>query len=380
MFRKMRYIDKTLLFVTATLFVIGLIMVFSASNVTAYMSRATSPYHYFINQSIFIVLGIVISFIMINMFNTKSLGKVSLLGLFIMIGCLIYLLVSHKVRAINNANSWIELGSFNLQPSELVKILSIFWLAYYYDKHKKGLDKWGTVLLPITLCIGICILIAMQPDLGTAFIYSAIVALIFFSEPLSKDIKGKLFFLVVAFFGLVFMMYSSGAMTKLLNDRQSSRLDSYKRPCDKLLSTGNQVCNGYIAINNGGLEGVGLGKSTQKYLYLPEPYTDFIYDIIIEELGLIWGIMIIILYIVTLYKILAIGRASPTNRGAALCYGVAIYILIHIMVNLLGVLGLIPLTGVPLPFMSYGGSFTICLILALAAVQRVAIENGLSKK
>ena len=376
----MRYIDKTLLFVTATLFVIGLIMVFSASNVTAYMSRATSPYHYFINQSIFIVLGIVISFIMINMFNTKSLGKVSLLGLFIMIGFLIYLLVSHKVRAINNANSWIELGSFNLQPSELVKILSIFWLAYYYDKHKKGLDKWGTVLLPITLCIGICILIAMQPDLGTAFIYSAIVALIFFSEPLSKDIKGKLFFLVVAFFGLVFMMYSSGAMTKLLNDRQSSRLDSYKRPCDKLLSTGNQVCNGYIAINNGGLEGVGLGKSTQKYLYLPEPYTDFIYDIIIEELGLIWGIMIIILYIVTLYKILAIGRASPTNRGAALCYGVAIYILIHIMVNLLGVLGLIPLTGVPLPFMSYGGSFTICLILALAAVQRVAIENGLSKK
>ena len=380
MFRKMRYIDKTLLFVTATLFVIGLIMVFSASNVTAYMSRATSPYHYFINQSIFIVLGIVISFIMINMFNTKSLGKVSLLGLFIMIGFLIYLLVSHKVRAINNANSWIELGSFNLQPSELVKILSIFWLAYYYDKHKKGLDKWGTVLLPITLCIGICILIVMQPDLGTAFIYSAIVALIFFSEPLSKDIKGKLFFLVVAFFGLVFMMYSSGAMTKLLNDRQSSRLDSYKRPCDKLLSTGNQVCNGYIAINNGGLEGVGLGKSTQKYLYLPEPYTDFIYDIIIEELGLIWGIMIIILYIVTLYKILAIGRASPTNRGAALCYGVAIYILIHIMVNLLGVLGLIPLTGVPLPFMSYGGSFTICLILALAAVQRVAIENGLSKK
>lgn len=380
MFRKMRYIDKTLLFVTATLFVIGLIMVFSASNVTAYMSRATSPYHYFINQSIFIVLGIVISFIMINMFNTKSLGKVSLLGLFIMIGFLIYLLVSHKVRAINNANSWIEFGSFNLQPSELVKILSIFWLAYYYDKHKKGLDKWGTVLLPITLCIGICILIAMQPDLGTAFIYSAIVALVFFSEPLSKDIKGKLFFLVIAFFGLVFMMYSSGAMTKLLNDRQSSRLDSYKRPCDKLLSTGNQVCNGYIAINNGGLEGVGLGKSTQKYLYLPEPYTDFIYDIIIEELGLIWGIMIIILYMVTLYKILAIGRASPTNRGAALCYGVAIYILIHIMVNLLGVLGLIPLTGVPLPFMSYGGSFTICLILALAAVQRVAIENGLSKK
>ena len=380
MLRKLRYIDKTLLFVTATLFIIGLIMVFSASNVTAYMSRATSPYHYFINQSIFIVLGVVLSFIMISMFNTKSIGKLSLLGLFIMVGLLVYLLVSNKVRAINNANSWIEIGIFNFQPSELVKILSIFYLAYYYDKHKKGLNKWGTVLLPITLCVGICLLIALQPDLGTAFIYSFIVALVFFSEPLSRDIKGKLLFLLIAFGGLVFMMYSSGAMSKLLNDRQSSRLDSYKRPCDNLLSTGNQVCNGYIAINNGGLEGVGLGKSTQKYLYLPEPYTDFIFDIIIEELGLIWGIMIIILYMVTLYKILAIGRASPTNRGAAICYGVAIYIFIHIVVNLTGVLGLVPLTGVPLPFMSYGGSFTICLILALAAVQRVAIENGLSKK
>ena len=374
----MKHMDKTLLFVTIALFVIGLIMVFSASNVTAYMSRETSPYHYFFYQLLFIIFGTVISFIMINGFNTKSIGKISFLFIIFVIGALIYLLISHKVRAINNANSWINLGFFNFQPSEAIKILTIFWLAYYYDRHKKGLNKWGTVLAPILLCIGVFILIALQPDLGTAGIYAFIVAMIFFSVPLSKDIRAKLSVLTLVGIGLIALLVTSGAADKLLNDRQSSRLTGYKNPCENLLSTGNQVCNGYIALNKGGIDGVGLGKSTQKYLYLPEPYTDFIFDIIVEELGLIWGIFIIILYMITLYRILAIGRASPTNVGATICYGVAVYIFIHIIINLTGVLGLVPLTGVPLPFMSYGGSFTICLIIALAAVQRVSIETGLS--
>ena len=140
------------------------------------------------------------------------------------------------------------------------------------------------------------------------------------------------------------------------------------------------MCNCYIAINNGGLTGVGLGNSTQKYLYLPEPYTDFIFAIIVEELGVVTGIFIILLYMFVLYRILLIGRRSPNNRGATLCYGVAIYIFLHIAINLLGIMGLMPLTGVPLPFMSYGGSFTICLIAALTIVQRVSYENGILKE
>ena len=132
-----------------------------------------------------------------------------------------------------------------------------------------------------------------------------------------------------------------------------------------------------IAINNGGLTGVGLGNSTQKYLYLPEPYTDFIFCIIIEELGLVTGLFIIAMYFFILVRILVIGRASSTNTGATICYGVAFYIFVHIAVNLLGLFGVIPMTGVPLPFMSYGGSFTLCLITALTAVQRVQIENRL---
>ena len=123
-----------------------------------------------------------------------------------------------------------------------------------------------------------------------------------------------------------------------------------------------------------------MGNSTQKYLYLPEPYTDFIFAIVVEELGVLTGIGLILAYIFILYRILLIGRNSLTNRGATMCYGVAIYLFLHIAVNLLGIFGLIPMTGVPLPFMSYGGSFTICLIAALTIVQRVSVENGRAKE
>ena len=126
--------------------------------------------------------------------------------------------------------------------------------------------------------------------------------------------------------------------------------------------------------------GEGLGNSTQKYLYLPEPYTDFIYAIIVEELGLVVGVGLILAYIFILYRILKIGRESYTDKGAMICFGIAVYIFIHIAVNLLGLFGLIPMTGVPLPFMSYGGSFTVCLIIALALVQRISIENGITKE
>ena len=162
--------------------------------------------------------------------------------------------------------------------------------------------------------------------------------------------------------------------------RQISRLD-FAYPCsqEKFYTTGNQVCNSYIAFNNGSLTGKGLGNSTQKYLYLAESHTDFIFAIIVEEFGFIGAILIILLYIILLYKIISIGNKSTSSRGAIICYGVAIYIFLHISINLLGIMGWLPLTGIPLPFLSYGGTFTLCLIIALSMVQRVAIESKMKK-
>lgn len=349
-------------------------MVFSASNVTAYMSHEVSPYNYFIKQALFLVAGIILFLVMIK-FTTKAYGMFSWGLLLIIIVSLLLLLIIGKSK--NQAISWYDLGPISIQPSEFAKIVTIVWLARYYEKNKK-MTSYGKSLFPLFICGTIALLVFLQPDLGTTIIYSVIVAVMFLAAPILKEIKTKTVFGIlglVVFAGVILL----GSGKSVLLERQVERFD-FSNPCDKLLTSGNQVCNCYIAINNGGLTGVGLGNSTQKYLYLPEPYTDFIFAIIVEELGVLFGIGIIILYMFLLYRILKIGRESPTNRGALLCYGIAIYIFLHIAINLMGIFGMMPMTGVPLPFMSYGGSFTICLIAALTIVQRVSVENGLCKE
>lgn len=369
-----KYIDKPLLLVTMVLFILGLIMVFSASNVTAYMTHAVKPYNYFMKQGAFLIVGFILFVIMIK-FNTKSYGMFSWGLLLIGIAALVLVLFMEEK---NQAASWFKIGFLGIQPSEFIKVISIVFLADYYEKNRKRLKGWGVSLIPIAICGIVAGLIFLQPDLGTTIIYCAVVGIIFLAVPISKEIKLKTVAIVVGLIAFGTMMVL-GTGKGVLLERQIERFD-FRNPCDKILSTGNQVCNCYIAIHNGGLTGVGLGNSTQKYLYLPEPYTDFIYAIIVEELGVITGVAIILAYIFILFRILMIGRKSPSNRGATICYGVAAYIFLHIAVNLMGILGLIPITGVPLPFMSYGGSFTICLIAALTMVQRVSVENGILKE
>ena len=372
--RTFKYLDKPLLFVTVFLFIFGLVMVFSASNVTAYMTQAVSPYNYFIKQGAFLVVGLLLFFLVIKI-KPKNYGAISWFGMLIGIAALIGLFVLSQAK--NQAVSWYDLGIISIQPSEFIKVITIVWLASYYDKNKNKLNTFTKCLFPMGICGIVAFLIFLQPDLGTMMIYSAIVGVIYIAIPMNKVIKAKTFFGIVGL-GIIFIILMlSGTITQ---DRQSSRINDMKNPCDKILDTGNQVCNCYIAINNGGLFGVGLGNSTQKYLYLPEPYTDFIFAIIVEELGVVTGVVLVLLYMFVLLRILLIGKNSKTNKGAIICYGTAAYIFFHIIVNLMGIMGMIPMTGVPLPFMSYGGSFTICLIVALSLVQRVSIDNGRSNE
>lgn len=368
-------IDKPLLIVTVVLFLLGAVMVFSASNVTAYMSHAVSPYNYFIKQVVFLVVGLILALFMIKV-PSKGYYALSWLLLLGFGASLVVLLLMGQAK--NQAISWFDLGLFSIQPSEFIKVITIVWMAGYYETNLKHLNTYGKSLFPILVCGVIAGLIFLQPDLGTTIIYVLIVGLIFLLVPIAKDIKYKT---IIGILGLVavgaFILMTSGK--GLLLDRQKDRFN-FSRPCDSLITNGNQVCNCYIAINNGGLFGVGLGNSTQKYLYLPEPYTDFIYAIIVEELGVITGIILILAYMFVIYRILQIGKKSNTSRGSIMCYAIAFYIFLHIAINLLGIMGLMPMTGVPLPFMSYGGSFTICLIAALTIVQRISVETRNSKK
>lgn len=370
-------IDKPLLIISIILFVFGLIMIFSSSNITAFMKYDASPYRYFFKQSIFLIFSFLCSLFLIR-FHSKSYHIIANALVYLIGATLALLLIYGSVR--NKAISWIDFGFISIQPSEFAKIIIIIWLASYYDKHKDHLNQYVTVLYPILIAAVIAGLIFAQPDLGTTIIYTFIVAIVFFMAPIAKEIRNKILLLIMGAIVVVSLVLVGGG-SSLLTEGQLERFD-FKEPCstEKFYGSGNQVCNGYIAINNGNLTGVGLGNSTQKYLYLPEAHTDFIFAIIMEELGYIGALIIFILYYLLIGRIIKIARDSYNTRGFLICMGVAVYIVLHIFVNLGGIFGIIPMTGVPLPFMSYGGSFAMCLVFALTFVQRINVENRLYKE
>lgn len=366
--------DKPLLFMMLLYSMLGLIVILSASSVSAVLRYGVSSYYFFIRQLIFVVLSFFVGIAIVLRIPTtkyKAFTPILIVGILAaLVGLFFYGIVS------NNAQSWYRIGFFNLQPAEFAKSILIIYMAVFYERSlkKKNVSLYYN-LIPIAVAGVIFVLVAMQPDLGGALIIAGIAFLIFLVIPLEKQNQLKLFRVlgIAAIILVVAVLYSG---TDILNSRQLSRL-KFQNPCSRYTeNTGYQVCNGFIAIHNGGLFGVGLGNSTQKYLYLPEAHTDFIFPILVEELGAVAGVLVLIGYVYILYRILKIAKDAKGNiRNMILCYGTFALIFLHLIVNLMGVLALIPLTGVPIPFLTYGGSFTINMILMLFVVQRVAVEN-----
>jgi cell division protein FtsW len=353
----------------------GLLMIFSASSVSTVL-RYQVPTNYFVmHQLKWVVLAYLVGIFIVLRIPTGSLAYK--IGAFAGIGgsFLLLVVIFTYGKVAGGAQSWLEIGSNSFQPAEFVKVILIVFLALYYsliDKKKK-VNIW-TMCLPVALAVIICVLVVAQPDLGGALIIAAITGLVFFSLPIGKKEKKTVYKLGVGAVLLVAFLVIVCGVT-IIKPYQLKRFD-FTEPCAKYsLDTGYQVCNGYIAIHNGGLTGVGLGDSTQKYLYLPEAHTDFIFPIICEELGLIVGIVVVIGYFVMLFIMLQIAKETDNLRNSILAYGIFSYFLVHILVNLLGVLGLIPLTGVPLPFLSYGGSYNVCVVISLFILQRINYEN-----
>lgn len=368
----LKKMDKPLIIVSAVLFIFGLIMILSASSMESYMRYAKSPYYYFFKQAIFLVGGMFVFFFTI-LLPTKVYKKLSWPMVIVIIAALAGLTISGYVA--NNAASWYEIGPIKIQPSEIAKIVLIIFLACYFDKYKNRLSNKFTLILPLIVSAIVVILVAIQPDVGTAFIIFAIVMSMFYSVPAKRgerSIVTKLIIGTILLFALV-MVATKG---KLLQGYQLDRFN-FKDPCERYQEdTGYQLCNSFIAFKNGSLTGQGIGKSTQKYLYLPESYTDFIFPIVVEEWGFLVGALVLALFFVLLYRIFKISRNAKNLRNSLLAFGVFMYLFLHIVINLGGVMGIMPLTGVPLPFLSYGGSYCLSLMFALGLVARVSIENN----
>ncbi len=371
-------IDKPLLLITIMLCSIGLLMVFSSSSIAAIQRYNKSITYFFIRQLIFLVVGFIGGFIILFI-KTKKYEKLSLFLVIGIIAILASLLAYGEIT--NHVQSWFYIPhtGFAIQPSEFAKSILILFMGCYYGRIIKNKpSNLIFYLIPLGIAFIMGILILMQPDFGSAIILLAIAFCIFISLPIEKSNLPKIMLILgIGAVIVALVLLYSGA--EILNSDQMSRFN-FRNPCQRYTEeSGYQVCNGFIAINNGGITGSGIGNSTQKYLYLPESHTDFIFAILVEELGLVTGIFVIILYALLLYRILKIAKETYNLRNSIIAYGTFWLFTFHIIINLCGMLSILPLTGVPLPLMSYGGSSTLNFIAMLFLTQRVAIENKETK-
>ena len=365
-------IDKPLFFLSLIYTILGLVMVLSASSVSAVLRYNVSSSYFFVRQLLFMGAAWFVGLFFILKIPTKKYRFLAPIYLFGTIS-LLFLVFGYGAIA-GGAQSWLDLGFFNLQPTEFVKTALILYMAVFYEKSIKKRKPFAYNFIPIIFAVIAFFLVAMQPDFGGAVIIAGIVFFTFLTVPFEKESSVQIikFVGVAGLLAAAILLYSG---SDIFNSTQLARL-KFQNPCERYMEdTGYQVCNGFIAYHNGGLFGVGLGNSSQKYLYLPEAHTDFIFPILVEELGLIVGILIILGYVYMLYRILKIAKNADSIRNSIICYGTFIYLLMHLLINLMGTLALIPLTGVPLPFLSYGGSFNMNVVAMLFVVQRIAVEN-----
>lgn len=375
-------LDKFVLAVTVILFAAGTLMILSASNVyVLFRFNNKKFYSFFIKQIVSIIMGLFIA-IPVMTFNKNMLKKMIKVGLFIGFALLIWVLIAGP--EIKGARSWtptIKGMPFNMsfQPSEFVKVIYIAWAALFYHEHKDALKDPKVARLPLIIGAAFTLLIIMQKDLGTAFIMMFIVMFMFSYNPVYLKYK---IFMKLALFGITFLLLISTHLSFINNIKHAKarRFDT-QNPCseEKFKTYGNNLCNSYIAINNGGLKGRGLNNSTQKYLYLPEGHTDYIFAIIVEEVGFLGGVALFFFYSLLLLRLIFIAKATSSSYGKNICYGAFIYLSAHIILNIGGITGFLPMTGVPLPFMSYGGSFAISIVAMLGFIHRVTIDTKIKK-
>ena len=293
MLRILKRIDKPLLIISIILFAIGLVTVYSASNVTAYMLNDADPSRYFLKELVFLMAGVAVCLVFI-MIPTRKYSVFSWFATFVISGVIVLLALLGQV--VNGMSGWINYNGLGIQPSEFAKIAIIPLIATYYERNIKYSDNFKRMMIPMIVAMIVAGTIVFQGDLGTAIIFTGLCILMFFFSPVSKRIKLKIFGIGLIFaMGLAIFVITCG--DKIIPEDKMERFN-FNNPCSRYITTGNQLCNGYIAINWGGLTGKGLGNSTQKYLYLPEAHTDFVFAIIIEETGLVAGAIIILAYFI----------------------------------------------------------------------------------
>ncbi|GGM20380.1 putative lipid II flippase FtsW [Paraliobacillus quinghaiensis] len=357
---KLKTFDFILVFTPLILTIFGIVMIYSSSMVIAVMDKKP-PDYYMMKQIQWFIIGLVL-FIFCCFFNYRHYQK---LMKFIIFGLIIMLVMVLFEEPIKGARSWLSVGSYSIQPSEFVKIGLIMYLASVYSKKQSYLDHFSSGVLPPLIMTGILLgLIFFQPDIGTA----AIIFLIACSVIFSSGIKFKhLSILILA--GAVFLIVAGA---HIFTSERLSRFTGAYQPFTDPEDGGYQLIQSYIAIGTGGLDGLGLGQSVQKLGYLTEGYNDFIMAVIAEELGFIGVVIVIGLLALIVLRGLYMAKICQDSFGSLLAIGISSMVGVQAFINLGAISGLLPITGVTLPFVSYGGSSLLVLMISMGILNNVA--------
>lgn len=359
MARKLQF-DKLLFLATFLLVCASVVMVYSASAVMA-LERYQQPYLFLIRQAMWAALGIAILAIVMRV-DYRSYRNPTFLwvSLGIVGAALVLVLFS---APINGTRRWFGVGGIGIQPSELAKLCAIFFIAAVLERRMHRIDDISYALVPIVIAVGLLVaLILLEPDFGTAMSLMTIAAVMVFAAGLSyRYFVGAL---LVGFPVAYFVLMSA--------EYRRRRLLAFWNPWDDPLGNGFQIIQSLIAVGTGGVFGRGLMEGVQKLFYLPEPHTDFIYAVISEELGLMGATAVLACFCVIAWRGLRIAMTAPDGFGALLALGVTTMIALQALVNISVVLGLLPTKGIPLPFVSAGGSSLLINLLGTGILLNVS--------
>src|SRR5450432_489114 len=353
-------VDGWLFTVTLILVFLGLVMVFSASAVMA-KERYGSGYYFLLRQVGWAAGGLLAMVVAmkVDYRRYKHPGVVfSVLGL----TTLMLISVFFLDRA-HNTHRWIHFSGFSFQPSEVAKVAVILFLAFFLESRINSMNDWRNTLLPAILPPVMFLgLIVFQPDLGTAIACAAITASMLFVAGL--DLRWLGYGALASLLPLYFLIFH----VAYRRDRILAFLNPYSDPQGR----GFHIIQSLIAVSTGGLTGVGLMEGKQKLFYLPEPHTDFIFAVISEELGLIGAILVVALFAIFLVRGVRTALRIEDPFGRLLATGITCMVCLQAFINVSVVLGLLPTKGIPLPFVSYGGSSIFVMLLCVGVLLNVS--------
>jgi cell division protein FtsW len=355
-----------LLWLVAALLVGGLIVLSSASIAVSLDSWGT-PYHYVWRQLLAGILPGTAALLVLWRVPYRILRKLALPGL---IGALLLVAAVFAPgfgKTVNGAQSWLELGAFSFQPAEFLKLALVVYLAAWLGKGGERLQQWHFGLLPFALIMGsVAVLLALQPDLGTLGVILAMAAGVYFVAGASWKQAATV---VIA--GMVLV-----ASIAAISPERWERITTAFDPAADARGAGWQLNQSFIAIGAGGLWGVGLQESTQKFGFLPEPIGDSIFAVLVEELGFVGGVTTLALFAAVGITLIAIARRAADPFGSLLAAGMFMWIMAQALVNMTAITGIGPLTGIPLPFISYGGTSMVSLLAGVGIVLNVARQHA----